>query len=77
MQKIDLRGYQCPLPVLKTRNAMRKLAAGENIEVKTDDPLAVLDIPNYCNEYGQQLMSQQQGVGDEWTFVIRRSEGKL
>ena len=77
VRKIDLRGYQCPLPVLKTRNAMRKLADGEQIEVMTDDPLAGLDIPNFCNECSQELVSQRQGDGDEWIFVIRRGSGKI
>lgn len=77
IQLIDLRGYQCPLPVLKTRNAMRKLTVGEQLEVLTDDPLAGLDIPNFCNEHGQELVSQKQGEGDALTFVIRRSSGKL
>ena len=77
MHKIDLRGYQCPLPVLKTRNAMRKLGEGECIEVMTDDPLAGLDIPNFCNEYDQKVISQQQGDADVWTFVIQRGSGKL
>ena len=69
---VDLRGYQCPLPVLKTRNRMRKLAEGERIEIITDDPLAGIDIPAYCNEYQQGLISQQTGEGDEHRFVLER-----
>ena len=72
IETVDLRGYQCPLPVLKTRNRMRKLADGERIAVLTDDPLAGLDIPNYCNEYEQGLIEQNSGEGDEIRFVLER-----
>ncbi|WP_377210817.1 sulfurtransferase TusA family protein [Pseudahrensia aquimaris] len=72
---LDLRGLQCPLPVLKTRNAMRKLGDGERLWVRTDDPLAVLDVPNFCNEYGQGLLEQKAGEeGSHWFHVERRGE---
>lgn len=68
----DLRGLQCPLPVLKTRNRMRKMAEGERIWVITDDPLATIDIPNFCNEYEQELISQETFEGEAHRFLIER-----
>ncbi len=72
VEEYDLRGLRCPLPVLKTRNRMRKLQPGEQIWVVTDDPLAALDLPNYCNEYDQLLVEQRPGEGDEMRFLIAR-----
>ncbi len=72
METVDLRGYKCPLPVLKTRNRMRGLAEGERIVILTDDPLAGIDIPNYCNEYEQGLIEQNTGEGSEMRFVLER-----
>ena len=70
---LDLRGYQCPLPVLKARNALRKLDEGEKIWVQTDDPMAVIDIPHFCQEYAQTLVEQQEGEeGSHW-FLIKRT----
>ena len=77
IQEIDLRGYQCPLPVLKTRNALRKIQPGEKLWVITDDTLANLDIPNFCNEYGQKLVDQKPGEGDSHRFLIERMGEKL
>ena len=51
----DLRGLKCPLPVLKTRKRMATLGPGALIEVTTTDPLAVIDIPHFCNEDGHRL----------------------
>ncbi len=75
--ELDLRGYQCPLPVLKTRHAMRKMQPGTRVWVLTDDPLAAIDIPNYCNEYKQLLIEQQEGEGDSHRFLLERCDGKI
>ena len=75
--ELDLRGYQCPLPVLKTRNAMRKMQSGSRIMVLTDDPLAAIDIPNFCNENNQLLIEQEAGEGDEYRFLLERCGDKL
>ena len=77
IEEYDLRGLQCPLPVLKTRNRMRKMSSGESIWVLTDDPLAGLDIPNFCNEYAQDLVDQKTGVGGELRFLVKRTDAKL
>ena len=70
---LDLRGLQCPLPVLKTRNALRKMEEGEQVWVQTDDPLAVIDVPNFCNEYDQELLDQKPGADGAHWFLVKRS----
>ena len=77
VKELDLRGYQCPMPVLKTRNAMRKLALGERVLVLVDDPLAVIDIPAFCNETGQTLVEQSDGDDKSFSFLIERQSEKL
>lgn len=74
---LDLRGLRCPMPVLKTRQRLRKLAAGDELQVLTDDPLAGLDIPAFCNEQKQELVTQTSEGDDVNRFTIRRVEGKL
>ena len=50
-----LSGLKCPLPVLRTRKALRGLAAGQTLVVTCTDPLAALDIPNLVREEGARL----------------------
>lgn len=68
---LDLRGLKCPLPVLKTRKAIRPMPAGSRVWVETTDPLAVVDIPNYCREDGHKLVQHEQGGGCQ-RFLIER-----
>ena len=36
---LDTKGLNCPLPVLKTKKAMKDLAAGERITVLATEPV--------------------------------------
>lgn len=55
MTKLDLTGLKCPLPVLKTRKALKALSAGDRLEVHCTDPLSVIDIPNLIRETGDRV----------------------
>ena len=74
---LDLRGLRCPMPVLKTRQRLRQLAVGDELQVLTDDPLAGLDIPAFCNEKKQALVAQVDEGSHVNRFTIRRADGKL
>ena len=59
---LDLSGLKCPLPVLRTRKALRRLAAGRILVVTCTDPLAMIDIPNLVREEGARLdVAERQG----------------
>lgn len=53
----DLRGLNCPLPVLKIRKRLSDMAAGETLVAETTDPLAVIDIPHFCRQYGHAMIA--------------------
>jgi tRNA 2-thiouridine synthesizing protein A len=55
MTKLDLTGLKCPLPVLKTRKALKALMPGDRLEVHCTDPLAAIDIPNLIRETGDKV----------------------
>lgn len=74
---LDLRGFQCPLPVLKTRHRLRRMGEGEMITVLSDDPLAGVDIPHLCTETKQDLVAQEAIEGDAQRFTIRRTGEKV
>ena len=71
---IDLRGLKCPLPALRTRKALSRLAPGAILVVECTDPLAEIDIPNLVHETGDALeeAAQQDGV---LVFRIRKRGG--
>jgi tRNA 2-thiouridine synthesizing protein A len=70
---LNLRGLRCPLPALKTRKALKGLAAGDRLVVECTDPLSAIDIPNLLRETGDVLEADVQETG-VFVFRIRKSE---
>jgi tRNA 2-thiouridine synthesizing protein A len=68
---LDLQGLQCPLPALRTRKALRRLAAGQRLVVLCTDPLAAIDIPNLLRETGD-VLERCDRSGSVLVFRIRR-----
>ena len=68
---LDLSGLKCPLPALKTRKALQRLAPGESLVVTCTDPMSAIDIPHLLRETGDIL--EQQGSRDAaLVFHIRK-----
>ena len=57
---LDLRGLLCPLPVLKSRRALKDMPAGAQLTVDTSDPVASIDLPHFCREDGHRLLAQER-----------------
>ncbi|HKA74720.1 MAG TPA: sulfurtransferase TusA family protein [Xanthobacteraceae bacterium] len=65
---LDLRGLKCPLPALKARKALSRLAAGDALVLECTDPLAMIDIPNLVRETGDVL---EHSASESALFVFR------
>ena len=72
--KLDLTGLRCPLPVLKTRKALKSLHAGDRLEVHCTDPLSVIDIPNLIRETGDRVEITEQ-ADKRIVFLIEKTGG--
>ena len=68
---LDVKGMNCPLPVLRANRSLRSMAAGERLRVLATDRAAVADFQAFCRETGHDLLafSEENGV---FSFVIRR-----
>jgi tRNA 2-thiouridine synthesizing protein A len=67
----DLKGLNCPLPVLKARKRLLRMRPGSLIWLETTDPLAAIDIPAFCSEAGHRLV-EAVAVGGGHRFLIER-----
>lgn len=68
---LDLKGLFCPLPVVKTAQAIRALQPGELIEVLATDPGSVPDFSAWAKATGNQLVERTED-GGVFRFVIRK-----
>ncbi len=67
----DLKGLNCPLPVLKARKRLSGMVPGARIWLETTDPLAVIDVPAFCRENGHRLV-ETETVEDGHRFLIEK-----
>lgn len=60
-QYLDAKGLNCPLPVLKAKLALNRMAPGEVLLVEATDPHAVIDFEAYCARTGHELLHVDKG----------------
>jgi tRNA 2-thiouridine synthesizing protein A len=70
--RLDCVGLFCPMPVLKTREAIRRLAAGQILEMTSDDPASEADMKSWTTRTGNELMEIEKN-GAIFRFVIRKA----
>lgn len=70
-QTLDLKGLSCPLPIVKTAQAVKQLASGDVIEVLATDPGAVPDFTAWCRTTGNRLVEQTEEDG-VFRFLVEK-----
>jgi tRNA 2-thiouridine synthesizing protein A len=71
LQQVDARGLSCPMPIVKTAQAIRTIASGDLVEVLATDPGSVKDFAAWSRTTGHELVEQSVD-GGVFRFVIRR-----
>ena len=71
-ETLDAPGMQCPMPILKTKKAIKALNAGDTLEVIATDPGSVKDMSAFCTSTGHTLVEQSDADG-VYTFVIEKA----
>ena len=70
-ENLDALGLLCPLPVLKARQRLISMDTNAVLQMITDDPAAIIDVPHFCNEAGHELLRQEKN-GEQLIFLIRK-----
>lgn len=68
-QLIDARGLSCPMPIVRTAQAMKALPSGSVVEVLATDAGSVKDFAAWCRSTGNQLRDTSSD-GAIYRFVI-------
>jgi len=69
--KVDCTGQNCPVPLVETRKALRKAAAGDIVEVTGTHPSSKREIPMAARAMGLEVLDIRE-EGEKWTIRIRR-----
>ena len=71
-RQIDCTGLFCPMPIVKTREALREMALGQILEMLSDDPASDPDMRSWARNTGHELIDVTR-VGAVYRFLVRKT----
>jgi TusA-related sulfurtransferase len=69
---IDCVGLFCPMPILKTRDALKTMAVGQVLVMTSDDPASEADMKSWTTRTGHDLLEMDKH-GAVFRFVVRKT----
>lgn len=72
-QVLDAIGLDCPMPLLKAKQALNKMDAGQVLFVKATDPGSVRDFKSFTDLSSHRLIKSHQEQ-NEYCYVIVKGE---
>ena len=67
---VDARNLLCPMPVIRTQDAVVTLQPGDSIKVLCTDPGVLHDIPAWCRVHGHEISNIEEHEHDI-TITVR------
>lgn len=72
VQVLDCTGMSCPLPVIKTSQAIKAIRVGEVLELLATDPGVEPDMHAWTSRTGHELLGINR-AGDVFHVLVRRA----
>ena len=57
---LDVKGLNCPLPILRTKKALAEMETGQVLRVQATDPGSVKDFAAFAKQTGNELLEQKE-----------------
>lgn len=73
-ETLDVQGLNCPMPVVKTKQAIDDLVEGDVLEVLATDPGSMNDLDGWAESTAGVEMIEQVEDGDRYKHYVRKTE---
>ncbi|MHC8441849.1 MAG: sulfurtransferase TusA family protein [Candidatus Eutrophobiaceae bacterium] len=70
---LNAKGLNCPLPVLKTKVELNRMAEGEVLMVDATDPHSSVDFEAWCARTGNTLIQAEELGEGVFRFYLQRT----
>ncbi|MBI4014302.1 MAG: sulfurtransferase TusA family protein [Candidatus Rokubacteria bacterium] len=70
-RSLDCVGLFCPMPIVKTREAMKTMTVGQILEMVSDDPASEADMKSWAKRTGNDLLAVTKD-GPIHRFLVRK-----
>ena len=68
---LDVRGLNCPLPILRAKKALNGMTSGQVLRVVATDPGSQKDFQAFARQTGHELLAHAERDG-EFEFHLKR-----
>jgi len=70
---LDCSGMMCPMPVVKTKMAIKKMEIGEVLEMVSTDPGAMPDMAAWARQTKHDLLESKDEGENVYRFFIKKT----
>ena len=71
-KELDVRGLNCPLPILRTKKSLVDMISGQVLKIMATDPGAVIDFQVFAEQTGNELLSLSEAEGEFMFYMKKR-----
>ncbi|MHB8622918.1 MAG: sulfurtransferase TusA family protein [Sulfuricaulis sp.] len=71
--ELDLRGLNCPIPVMRMKKKMGTMANGQTLRVLATDPGSVQDFKAYAKSSGDNLLESKKNAEGDFEFLLKKA----
>lgn len=70
-RELDVKGLNCPLPILRTKKALSQMESGQTLRVVATDPGSIKDFQAFARQTGNEMLSSNTS-GEVYEYVLKR-----
>ena len=70
---LDCTGLLCPIPVVKTKRAIKQIEVGQVLEMIATDPGIVPDMQAWEKQTRHEILHTEEQEGPKYRFLIRKT----
>lgn len=70
---LDVKGLNCPMPLLKAKKALNEMAPHQHLKVFATDPGSVRDFDVFTRQSGNTLLESGENQGTFYYVIEKRA----
>lgn len=70
-RELDVKGLNCPLPILRTKKVLAEMESGQILRVLATDPGSVKDFQAFARQTGNELVGSSEN-DKVYEYLLKR-----
>ena len=70
---LDLRGLNCPIPVMRVKKKMQTMTSGQTLHVLATDPGTMPDFKAFVKSPGDAMLESKENAEGNFEFLLKKA----